>query len=153
MASRTESPTTETQDRPFAAEGDATTDGAAATRGETGGAGVDPNVLGALAYLFSPLTGVVVYLVAGEDRFARFHAAQSVVFGGGLLALYVALTTVQLAIAFVPRVGGLFSLLFSLVYPIVGLAAFGLWALLIYKAYSGSRYRLPVVGGVAERFA
>lgn len=148
MASKTETTTAEEQtDRAFAPEGA----GDAGTA--TDETGVDPNVLGALAYVFSPLTGVLVYLLAGDDRFARFHGAQSVAFGGGLIALYACLTVVQLAIAFVPRVGGMFSLLFSLVYPVVALAAFAAWALLIYRAYSGERYRLPLVGGVAERFA
>jgi uncharacterized membrane protein len=117
------------------------------------GTGLDQNIAGALSYLFSPLTGILFFVVDGKNEFVRFHAAQSIVFGVGMFALYVGLTFVQFALLLVPRLGGLLSLMFSLVYLVVGFGAFLAWAFLMYKAYSGETYRMPVFGKMADRLA
>ena len=66
----------------------------------------------------------------------RFHAMQSIVAFLGLLLL-------SWATALVPFIGWFIALLIS---P----AAFLLWVLLMYKAYSGGTYRLPVASEIAD---
>lgn len=121
--------------------------------GSSSGTGLDENIAGALAYLFSPLTGILFFLLEGENEFVRFHAAQSIVFGVGLFAVYVGMTVFQMMLLLVPRLGGLLSLLFSLAYFVVGFAAFLTWLFLLYKAYSNERFALPVFGKLAARLA
>ena len=41
--------------------------------------GLPANVAGALAYVLGAITGVILYVLERENRFVRFHAAQSIV--------------------------------------------------------------------------
>ena len=47
----------------------------------------DSNVLAAVSYLFGFLSGIILYLVAGNDRYVKFHAAQSTFWFLGLFVL------------------------------------------------------------------
>lgn len=112
--------------------------------------GLDPNVGGALAYLLGPITGILLYIIETEDRFVRFHAGQSIVVFGGLLVLSVGLTVVGALLAAIPVIGwvvGAVLGLFSLLLAPIGLV---LWLLLMYKAYVGEEYALPLAGPFVE---
>lgn len=113
--------------------------------------GLEENVAGALSYLFAPLTGILFFVLEGKNEFVRFHAAQSIVFGVGMFVVYLGVTFVQFALLLVPRLGGLLSLMFTLAYFVVGFAAFVAWLVLMYRAYSGKTYHMPVFGSIAER--
>ncbi len=136
----------------MAVEPNTTTDVAESTSSETG-SGLDANLAGALAYLLSPITGILFFLLEGNNKFVRFHAAQSIVFGVGMFVIYIAMAIVQMLLLFIPHLGALFSLLFSLAYLVVGFAAFLTWLFLMYKAYSNERFALPVFGQLAEQLA
>ncbi|GAA0235155.1 DUF4870 domain-containing protein [Haladaptatus pallidirubidus] len=136
----------------MAVEPKTTTEVTESTSSKTG-TGLDENLAGALAYLLSPLTGILFFVLESENEFVKFHSAQSIAFGIGLFLVYVAMTFVQFALLFIPRVGGLFSLMFSLAYFVVGFAAFLGWLFLMYKAYSGDTHHMPVFGNVADRIA
>lgn len=83
----------------------------------------DQNLQGALTYLFGFATGIYFLLTAKND-FVRFHAKQSTVVFGGLFVLN-----------FIPVIN-------FFIFP-VGVI---LWIFLMYKAYSGERYKLPYIG-------
>lgn len=89
----------------------------------------------ALSYVFGAVTGVI-FLVLSKDKFVRFHAMQSIVF--------------TVAVVLVNMVLGFFTL--GLVLPILGIAEFVLWLLLIYKSWQGEEYELPVIGKFAKQF-
>jgi uncharacterized membrane protein len=63
------------------------------------------------------------------------------------------MTIFQMMLLFIPRLGGLFFLLFSLAYFVVAFVAFLTWLFLLYKAYSNERFSLPVFGKLAPRLA
>lgn len=42
---------------------------------------------------------------------------------------------------------------FSFLHTLIWLGFFVLWILLMVKAYQGERYKLPVVGDLADRYA
>ncbi len=111
--------------------------------------GLEPNVAGAVAYLFGFVTGVAMLLIDGDNEFVRFHAIQSIAFNVVVVAVYVVLSFVTIFLSFLPVVGDLFSFLFGLFYPVVGLVTFCAWAFLLYKAYEGERFSLPIIGAVA----
>lgn len=113
------------------------------------GVGLEPNVAGALAYVFGLLSGVVMLVLASDHEFVRFHALQSIGFSVVVGILYVFLGVVSTFVVFIPGIGGLLAALFGLVYPLVGLGGFVGWAFLLYKAYSGERFELPVIGSIA----
>lgn len=101
------------------------------------GMGLQPNVAALLCYLAGWITGLIFFLVEKENRFVRFHAMQSLITFGGLMALYIVL-------GIIPVVGWL-------LLPIVGLAQIVLWVLLMVKAYQGEMFKLPVIGDIAEK--
>lgn len=123
---------------------DAATETTSATGGETE-LGLSPNIEGVLAYVLGFVSGLVL-LVLEDNEYVRYHAAQSVVYSVALIALFVALSLVGIVLGFIPVVGGLLGTLVGLVELVVRLGAFVGWLFLMYQAYSGERYRLPVLG-------
>ena len=99
--------------------------------------GLDENLAGLLAYLLSFVSGIIFLIVEKKNLFVRFHAYQSTFLFGGLFVLNIALS-------FVPFIGGVLSAL-------IGPLAFILWIVCMYKAYKGERFKLPVVGELAEK--
>lgn len=119
----------------------------------SGGTGLEPNVAGALAYLFAPLAGIVMYVLEGEDDFVRFHSIQAIAFGVLMFAAWFGVFVVQVVgtmiLDGVPILGALWGLFTFLLYPLVGFVGFAAWAFLTYKAYSGDRFKIPVIGSFA----
>lgn len=108
--------------------------------------GLQRNVAGLLCYLFGWLTGIIFFIIE-KDPFVRFHAMQSILTFGGVSAVYI-LISILLPV-------GLWRLwfVFHLLGNLLWLASIILWVLLMVKAYQGERYKLPVVGDLAERYA
>ncbi len=116
--------------------------------------GLDENIAGALCYLLGVVTGVVFYLIERESRFVRFHAVQSIVVFGGVLVIQMVLAAAGVILGTIPVLGAVLSLIFvGLLSTLVSIAALALWVVLMYKAYRGERWRVPVAGGIAERYA
>lgn len=113
-----------------------------------GSTGLAPNVAGALAYFLGPLTGILFLVVEKQNQFVRFHAAQSVVLGIAWVIFWVAMMILSTILAVVPLIGFLISMV---LYLVVGLGAFVLWLLLMFRAYSGAEWELPVVGPQARK--
>ncbi|AFV24592.1 protein of unknown function UPF0132 [Methanolobus psychrophilus R15] len=99
--------------------------------------GLAENISGVVAYVLGFITGIVLLVIEKENKFVRFHAAQStVVFG----ALFI----ISIVLGFIPVIGWLIALLL----PFVG---FVLWLYLMFMAYKGNLYRLPVVADLADK--
>jgi uncharacterized membrane protein len=108
--------------------------------------GLEPNLAGALSYLCGWVTGLVFYLMEKENNFVRFHAMQSIIVSASFTVLFIACAI----LSNIPVIGWLFWIVG---YPIVGLASFISWILLMVKAYQGERFHFPVVGDLAEKHA
>ena len=100
--------------------------------------GLDGNVAGALAYAMGWVTGVALLLVERDNAFVRFHALQSTLAFGALCGAWM----VSLSM---PIVGLFLAFVVILPFSVV------LWLFMMFKAYQGERYKLPVVGDVAEQ--
>ncbi|WP_342305923.1 hypothetical protein [Methanolobus sp. ZRKC5] len=46
--------------------------------------GVNENIAGVIAYILGWITGLILLFVEKENKFVRFHAAQSTVLSAGL---------------------------------------------------------------------
>jgi uncharacterized membrane protein len=114
------------------------------------GTGLAPNLAGALTYLFAPLTGILFLVIEKENRFVRFHAAQSVIFGIACIVIWVALTILGMILGMIPLIGWIISLLLSFG---LGLGFFALWLFLMFQAFQGREWEVPVVGEQARRIA
>lgn len=112
--------------------------------------GLEPPFAAALAYLAGPLSGIVILFAERSNRFVRFHAWQAIIGLGGLGLVAVLL----LLSAFL----GLFvsPAMFKTLYGLSGVMAAAwllIWAICLVKAFGGSVWKLPLVGGMAERRA
>jgi uncharacterized membrane protein len=108
--------------------------------------GMEANLAGALAYLLGLLTGIIFFVIEKENQFVRFHAMQSILFCAAWIILGVVLSVLMM----IPVLGWIIGILG---YLVVGLGGFILWLFVMYKAYQGEQYLLPVVGEIALRQA
>ena len=98
--------------------------------------GFDANVAAALSYLVGFVTGIIFLLVEKENRFVRFHAMQSTL-------LFTGIVLVDILLQIVPLLGALL-----VVFIVIPLSAF-LWLFMMFKAYQGEEFKLPLVGQMA----
>ena len=121
--------------------------GAPAARPATSAAGgLTDNVAGMLAYV--TIIPAIVFLVVepyNKSRFVRFHAFQCIFFAVAWTALWIVLSI----IAHIPLLGWLTIL----IWPLVGLAGFVIWLVLLLKANQGQMWKLPFIGDMAEKQA
>lgn len=97
--------------------------------------GLDENLAAALAYILGWLSGLVIVLIEKENKFVRFHAYQS-------LFTFLPLFLINLF----PMIGWMLS-------PILVPAQLILIIVLVVKAAQGERFKLPIVGDLAEKYA
>ena len=110
--------------------------------------GLDPKTASTLAYLAGPFSGALILFAESSNRDVRFHAWQSIVGLGGLavaviasyvlafLALFVSATAVSVMVG---------------VATVIWIVLVIVWALCLWKALSGERWKLPLAGDYAER--
>ncbi|MEX0763271.1 MAG: DUF4870 domain-containing protein [Dehalococcoidia bacterium] len=110
--------------------------------------GLEPNIAGLLCYVFTWITGIVFLVLEKDDEYIRFHAWQSIFFGVAWVVLWVFLT---ISIAILPGILGTLFGFFG--WLIVGGGGLAIWLLLMFKAYQGEKWRLPVIGDIAAQTA
>lgn len=96
---------------------------------ETSSTGLDAPVAAMLAYGLGWLSGAFFLGFERNSPFVRFHAWQSV------------LTFLPIFVAF------WFLPLWFVLWPV----SVALWLVLMFKALKGERFKLPLVGSIAER--
>lgn len=109
---------------------------------------IDENIEGALTYVLTWLTGIIFFVIEDQSDFVRFHAMQSII-------TFLPLTILAWVINIfsVPYYGYGFGFsLFGILSTLIWIAVLVLWLLLMYKAYQGEKYKLPIVGDLAEDF-
>jgi uncharacterized membrane protein len=110
--------------------------------------GLDPRTASALAYLAGPLSGALVLWVETANRDVRFHAWQSILGLGGLGFLVLVSCVLALIALFLSATAMLVMIRVATVFTAV-LAI--VWALCLWKAFAGGRWKLPIAGDYAER--
>src|SRR5437899_1579737 len=98
--------------------------------------GMDENVAALLTYVLGFVTGILFLVIEKESKLVRFHAFQSIL----ISAVFIILNMV---LGFIPIIGWLISLILS---PV----AFILWLILLYQAFQGKWFKLPIIGDYAE---
>lgn len=99
--------------------------------------GLDPNVAAALSYSLGWITGLLFFVTEPQNNFVRFHAMQAIlVFGTACVAFVLCLA--------IPFLGWILSIF-------VFYGSLALWLLLMFKAYQGERFKLPIAGDMAEQ--
>jgi uncharacterized membrane protein len=121
--------------------------GPGATGGKTS-MGLDANVAALLSYVLTWVTGLVFFLVEKENRFVRFHAMQSILFGASWFIIAILFMFISITLAMMDI--GILSLLFWPIRLIFWLGFFAVWIMLLIKAYQGQMFKLPIIGKMAE---
>ncbi len=98
--------------------------------------GISQNIVGLLTYMLGWATGIAFLFIEKENSFVRFHAMQSI-------AVFVPLTIASILAPFVPFVGGFLT-------TVLGIAEVCLWLFLMFQAFIGAHYKIPVAGDWAE---
>lgn len=117
--------------------------------------GLDANLGAALGYPVGILA-IIIFIMEKQNRFARFHALQSILYHVGAVVVFiglgVVLTIIQLILAQISSVLGLIAGLLWLVYLVAFLVYFAGLIFLAVKSYGGASTSLPVIGGMTEKF-
>ena len=123
--------------------------------------GLDPKVAAALSYIW--IVGLIFFFIEKENRFVRFHAMQSVIFGIANTVIIVVLMVLTFILTIVMGIGGamvggglglIVSLLGWLIWLLFVLVILAMLLGLIFaavKAYQGQMYKLPFIGNMAEK--
>jgi uncharacterized membrane protein len=122
---------------------------------------LDPKVAAALSYIW--IVGLIFFFMEKENRFVRFHAMQSIIFGIAntvilmVLGVLAAILTVAFGVGGAIVGGGIGTLISMLVWLIwllfwvIGLVLFLGLVFAAYKAYQGQKFKLPIIGNMAEK--
>ena len=103
--------------------------------------GLDPKVSALLAYLLGIVGGIVFYAIS-KDSYVKFHAMQSILLSVAMAIIWAIFFAVSFAI---------FYLAFITWIVYLGIAA--VWILMMIKAYQGEKYKLPIIGDMAEKYS
>jgi uncharacterized membrane protein len=111
--------------------------------------GLSDNMAAALSYLFTVITGILFLVLEPYNRskFVRFHAFQSIFFFAAWMVFWILMTILTYMLPF-----GL-GFLLGLLSIVVWLGGLAVWILLMVKAYNNERFKLPVIGDLAEKQA
>lgn len=130
---------------------------------QTSSIGLAPNVAAALSYIW--IVGLILFFIEKENKFIRFHAMQSVLYGVLWTVVMIVLAVISAIVAIVGGVaataagdaGGILGILVSLISLIIWLVV-----PLIYvgglifgavKGYQGNVFKFPIIGNMAEKIA
>lgn len=111
--------------------------------------GLDAKLASALGYPIG-LIAIIEIIIEKENRFARFHALQSLLLHVAWVIIFIVLGIV---FGILTAIVNAFGYLAILLYPLCMLAYLGSLLFCAYKAYQGETFKLPVVGDMAANFA
>ena len=119
---------------------------------------LDENVASALCYVLTWVTGIIFFLMEKDNKTVRFHAMQSILTFLPLTILgYIFQGVLGVSYATNNYYGYTYGVPtlspFYYVGLLIYLVVFILWLLLMFKAYQGEKFKLPVVGDIAEKNA
>lgn len=112
--------------------------------------GLSSRAAAALAYSGWWLTGAIIWFIERRDAHVRFHAAQATVTFGFIAVFMMLCAALAIAsLSFLPAVFSLFAWLAAAAWA----AGAVLWAMSMWKAFSGDEWRIPIAADWAERLS
>lgn len=113
---------------------------------ETNPSGLSDNAASAIAYItFVPAIVFLVMPPYNTSPNVRFHSWQSIF----LAIAWVAADVVLMILGRMPFIG----LINLILWPLVALGFFILWIIVLIKAFNGQRFKIPLIGDLAEKQA
>jgi uncharacterized membrane protein len=102
--------------------------------------GLDENIASLLCYLFAFFSGIAILIMEKENKVVRFHALQSTIW----FLFILVVSWLLLFLSGIPLLG----LIFSLLQWLLNLLSIASAIFLMYMAYKGNMFKLPVIGDV-----
>ena len=99
-----------------------------------------------ISYALWWFSGLIFFLIERKNRFVRFHAAQSFIFFGGVSVVLAVLHFISI----IPILGILLSLPLGFATTIISVLAVIVWLFMMFQAYRGVNFRLPIISGYAD---
>ena len=109
--------------------------------------GLSYNAAAGIAYI--TIIPAIVFLIIEPFRknsYVRFHAWQSIFF-------FIAWAVIDILVGVVQNLVPSTVFLTLTVLQLVGLAIFVVWIFVFISAFNGKLFKLPIIGGLAERQA
>ena len=117
---------------------------------------LEENIASVIAYVLVWVTGIIIFLIEKENKTVRFHAMQSIltflpltIIGwivGWIGAPSYSYGSYPYGYSWSPGIPALIWLSW-IIWAITVI----LWLVLIIKAYQGEKFKLPIVGDIAEK--
>ena len=120
---------------------------------------LEENIASMLCYVLTWLTGLIFYFMEKENKTVRFHAMQSIL-------TFLPLTILGYVLGWIgaPKWsygGGYYGLgNFDPGIPALVWASWAIWAItailwivFVINAYQGKKFKLPIIGDIAEKHA
>lgn len=108
--------------------------------------GMEPKVAVLLAYLFSWLGGLIIYLIEKENKFVKWNALQSLILGAiGFLAMIV----FSVILIWIPIIGPFF---FSWLGWLIWGVAWVLAIICIVMGFQGKTFRIPGISKLTDKY-
>jgi uncharacterized membrane protein len=108
--------------------------------------GLTDDAASGLAYLtFVPAIIFLVVPPYNQSAKVRFHSWQSIFLAVAWFAIWIVLAF----IGFIPFL----NLIDVVLFPLIGLGFLILWLIVMINAFNGKRFKVPVIGDLAEKQA
>lgn len=120
--------------------------GSGFSAGSQASADENQNVMGALAYLLIPAIIFLVVEPYSKNKFIRFHSFQSLFYCLASVGIQIVLGILSSILAVVG-----IGFVIGMLLPLVSLALFVVWIILVIKAFQGQTYKLPMIGDWAQQ--
>ena len=118
--------------------------------------GLNGNVTALIGYIIG-IVALVLIFIEKDNKFVRFHALQSVLWSVGMCVGIFVVAIIGFILAMIlgqvsGALGSIVGLLVMLLYLAMILALLGGLIFAAIKAYGGAMFKLPIVGGLAEKW-
>lgn len=107
---------------------------------------LDPKVANLLAYLFSWLGGLIIWLMEKENRFVKWNALQALILG---IIEVGSIIVISVILGLIPYIGWFF---FSWLGYLIAGAAWILAIVAIVMGFSGKTFRIPGISKLTDKY-
>lgn len=108
--------------------------------------GLTPNVAAGLSVVLTFISGIIFFVLEKRNAFVRFWAMQAIFFGVAWFIEGIVAKVIGMVLGHIPLIGWLWvlvSLLLTIGFVLV-------WIFMMYKAFTGKTWELPVLGKMAR---
>ena len=119
--------------------------------------GLDGNITAAIGYPIGIIALILIF-IEKDNRFVRFHAIQSVLWGLAMAIAIFAIMIVGIVIAFAAgavssTLGWIVGVILGLLYLVWFVGTMGGMIYAAIKAYGNEIFKLPIVGDFADKWS